>query len=180
LAASGDTPALDGQGTSSNSYKLATPEALAWFMVKVKSTPNSSATIMRDISLVGTKATGSADDYVEAGTTSEEALLWPMIGSYYGGGTFDGGGHTVSGVRVNRTSSYTGFFGNAYNATIKNLTLADGSITSTGSATGGIVGISYAKQPGGNLLIENCTSALTVKGASIVAGILGGGESRGI
>ena len=53
-------------------------------------------------------------------------------------GTYDGGGHTVSGIVLNR-DDYTGFFGSAYGATIRNLKLqvadnGNGGFATTGGA----------------------------------------------
>ena len=60
-------------------------------------------------------------------------------------GTFDGGGHTVSGIRIYKggsdstTDSYQGLFGVVYRGTVKNVTLADIRITGY-HFTGGVVG----------------------------------------
>ena len=53
-------------------------------------------------------------------------------------GTFDGDGHTVSGMFINTTSSHNGLFGNS-SGTIENLTVAD-SWVSGGKYTAGVVG----------------------------------------
>ena len=46
-------------------------------------------------------------------------------------GTFDGGGHTIRGLRVNTSEEYAGLFGILNNATIKNLTLSGATVTTT-------------------------------------------------
>ncbi|MBR4898100.1 MAG: hypothetical protein IKZ48_04870 [Prevotella sp.] len=58
------------------------------------------------------------------------------------GGTFDGDGHTISGIRVYMTDGigqYQGLFGHVYGGTIKNVTLADAQITGQ-YYNGGIAG----------------------------------------
>ena len=53
------------------------------------------------------------------------------------GGIFEGAGHIVSGIYIDTSNNFTGFFG--YNqGTIKNLTIKDSYIKSTNSYTGGI------------------------------------------
>ena len=75
---------------------------------------------------------------------------YEAIGGYYGGyfrdfrGHFDGGGNTISGIRIYKGGSglandYQGIFGRTDGADIHNLTLADARITGN-SYTGGIVG----------------------------------------
>ena len=46
-------------------------------------------------------------------------------------GTFDGGGHTIRGLRVNTSEEYAGLFGYIHSATIKNLTLSGATVTTT-------------------------------------------------
>ncbi|NDW13558.1 hypothetical protein D0T50_11750 [Bacteroides sp. 214] len=93
-------------------------------------------------------------------------------------GTFDGGGHTISGVlndAGNPDYPYFGFFGFLYNeCTIKNLHVA-ANIVSEGGAIGGIIGgISIGSTA--LISIENCTMtgsiAVEGKGGSI-GGIIG-------
>ena len=44
-------------------------------------------------------------------------------------GTFDGQGYTISGIRINSGNNYQGLFSYIENGTVKNITLADASIT---------------------------------------------------
>ena len=71
-------------------------------------------------------------------------------------GTFDGNGHTIEGLYVNR-NDVAGLFGYVYAATIKNVTVEGASINSNHYA-GGIVG--WALNNTGNIkvpmIIENC------------------------
>lgn len=87
-------------------------------------------------------------------------------------GTFDGNGHTVSGLYINDTTVIKGLFGRVNNATIKNL-IVTGSVTVPKKANiGGIVG--YAS----NSTIQNCGFYGTVTaGPSNTGGVIGGGKT---
>ena len=69
------------------------------------------------------------------------------ISSHSFKGTFDGQGHTISGIRINSGYNYQGLFGIVY-GTVKNITLADASITGV-DYVGGIASMN-------NGTIENC------------------------
>ena len=76
--------------------------------------------------------------------------LWIPIGIYNDSkthfkGTFDGQGHTVSGVNVVESrKNGVGFFGKVYTGTIKNLTVVGNITTDNCNYVGGIVGHGYA------------------------------------
>lgn len=83
-------------------------------------------------------------------------------------GVFDGNNHTVSGLFINRTSHYTGFFGSANGATVKNITLEFTSVAGGGS-TGAFAGLFK----GGSA--TNCQVVLsqTISGINNVGGFIG-------
>ena len=54
-------------------------------------------------------------------------------------GTYDGGGHTISGIRISKTEDYLGLFGYVKGGTVKNIVLADARISGDDNV-GGIVG----------------------------------------
>ena len=87
-------------------------------------------------------------------------------------GTFDGQGHTISGLYVNLKKNYVGLFGHVgKGGTVKNVTLAD-SYVSGNISVGGICGWN----DGGT--VENCTSGCTVKGTgNSVGGICGSNQN---
>ena len=107
---------------------------------------------------------------------------WTPIGTYSSKpfqGTFDGLGHTISGLFDNNTSSaakYTGLFGyvSGTNATvsIKNVGVEDSYFRVT-SYAGGIVGLVH--NGSGVLNIENVYNASTfyIKGSGLVGGLIG-------
>lgn len=101
---------------------------------------------------------------------------WTPIGNYTAGnqiyyeGTFDGGGHTISGLNVTGEFVYAGLFGTVKDGTIKSLTVA-GKVSPSNPQciVGGIVG--YAS----NAVIKNCSNHCSVTGrtTSIIGGIAG-------
>ncbi len=70
-------------------------------------------------------------------------------------GTFDGCGHTVSGIRIRASNDYKGLFGYISGGTVKNVTLSDSRITGC-QYVGGIVGLNY------HGTVENCHATATV------------------
>ncbi len=97
-------------------------------------------------------------------------VAWPFCG------TFDGGGHTISGLKTVRPEwpaedmpRYNqALFGYVENAVIKNLTVR-GSVASEYDNAAGLV----ASFKGDRGLISNCVSEVEVKGKSFVGGIVG-------
>ena len=107
-----------------------------------------------------------------ADITLPENYMWPQIGSTSAPfkGNFDGGGHTVSGVKIDDTASADqGFFGYVTGGSIHDLTV-EGSITGS-SATGGIVGHITS----GDEIVEitDVTSRMNVTGTNNTGGIVG-------
>lgn len=91
------------------------------------------------------------------------------------GGTFDGNGHTISGLNITGDGSYVGLFRYVQRgALVKNLTVK-GTVSPAGSAeyVGGIVGSNS-----GN--ITGCTFEGSVKGINYVGGISGINENSGL
>lgn len=84
---------------------------------------------------------------------------WIPIGTGSGNsfkGTFNGGGHSITGLHIDSESDYVGLFGYCYEATIKNL-----------SVTGRVSGKSYVGIIVGSAngcTMENCESYGSVKG----------------
>ena len=82
-------------------------------------------------------------------------------------GTFDGNGHTVSGLYFNREiQSYVGLFGQTFTgATVQNVGVID-SYFNGDYYIGGVVGIN-------NAAVENCYSTGSVSGMAFVGGLVG-------
>ena len=78
----------------------------------------------------------------EDGAASGTPDSWTPIGSqtHPYGGTFDGAGHTISGIYINTTeATYQGFFGYTEGATIQNVGVVNSYINAN-NYVGGIVG----------------------------------------
>jgi len=90
------------------------------------------------------------------------------------GGTFDGGGHTISGLALSAKLSPAGLFGVVQEgAEVRNLTLS-GSVTPAGDGwrTGGIAGENRGR-------IANCSFIGTVAGQDSVGGVAGRNMASG-
>ena len=98
---------------------------------------------------------------------------WTPIGTnFYNSytGTFDGGGHTITGLTVTTNDQYVGLFGRLGKAgTVKNVVMEGVQITSNHSLgyAGGVAGFSW----GGT--IENCSVSGSVSGTVSVGGVVG-------
>ena len=98
---------------------------------------------------------------------------WTPIGTDYDNsykGTFDGGGHTITGLTVTTNDEYVGLFGYLNRAgTVKNVVMEGVQITSNqiyGGSIGGVVGSSWG-------IIENCSVSGSVSGTVYVGGVAG-------
>ena len=85
-------------------------------------------------------------------------------------GTFDGGGHTITGLTVTTNDEYVGLFGHLNRAgTVKNVVMEGIQITSNqinGGCIGGVVGFSRGT-------IENCSVSGSVSGTVYIGGVVG-------
>ena len=98
---------------------------------------------------------------------------WTPIGTDYDNsykGTFDGGGHTITGLTFTTNDKYAGLFGWLNKAgTVKNVVMEGVQITSNqiyGGSIGGVVGSSWGT-------IENCSVSGNVSGTVYVGGVVG-------
>ncbi len=146
-----------GGGTADSPYEIPNLEALEAFRNYVNARKGSGEyfELTADIDM--------------SGKYGDKKASWTPIGSYNKefNGTFDGDGHTISGLYINTTDDYQGLFGAVdKDCTIKNLgvrgTVAGGFYTS------GIVGyVEYGT-------IENCKNDCAVSGKTLVGGVAGG------
>ena len=159
---------ITGSGTETDPYQINTAEGLKWFRDKVNDAKTEEET---KICAVLTAAIDLNNE------------PWTPIGNFTEGnqiyyeGTFDGGGHTISGLNVTGNFRYAGLFGTVKDGTIKSLTVA-GKVSPSNSQciVGGIVG--YAS----NAVIKNCSNHCSVTGrtTSIIGGIAGFNSSGAI
>ena len=110
-----------------------------------------------------------ADGSLNTGTFTE----WTPIGNRSAdqyrsfSGTFDGNGHSISGIYINGTSDYQGLFGEVgLFGTVKNVTVSDSYIKGR-QYVGGVVGVNS------NSIVQNCHNSGTVSGGDYVGGVVG-------
>ena len=124
---------------------------LAWNEVAQKDR-SINCTLNADIDLTG-------KDWMPIGTSSGNSYT----------GTFDGGGHTITGLTVTTNDQFVGLFGYLNSAgTVKNVVMEGIQITSNHmfGCTGGVVGYSWGT-------IENCSVSGSVSGTMCVGGVVG-------
>ena len=105
---------------------------------------------------------------------------WTPIGIDYNHqytGTFNGGGHTITGLTVTGSDQYVGLFGHiGSGGTVKDVTLEEVKIESNNdmSAVGGVAGRSYGT-------LENCSvsGSVSVSGTNSIAGGVVGYQTGG-
>ena len=97
---------------------------------------------------------------------------WTPIGTSFDNsytGTFDGGGHTITGLTITTKDQFVGLFGSIGNAgTVKNVMMEGVQITKNHSSgfAGGVAGYSDGT-------IENCSVSGSVSGTVYVGGVVG-------
>ena len=157
---------ITGSGTETDPYQISTAAGLKWFRDKVNDAKTEEET---KICAVLTAAIDLNNE------------PWTPIGNYTEGnkiyyeGTFDGGGHTISGLNVTDNFRCASLFGAVKGGTIKNLTVA-GNVSHNYYSTaldchvGGIVGGALDAAT-----IENCSNNCSVTGGSgdYIGGIAG-------
>ena len=153
---------ITGSGTETDPYQINTAEGLKWFRDKVNDAKTKEET---KICAVLTAAIDLNNE------------PWTPIGNFTEGnkiyyeGTFDGGGHTISGLNVTGKFRCASLFGAVKGGTIKNLTVA-GNVSHNYSSTGldchvgGIVGSALDAAT-----IENCS--VTGGSGDFIGGIAG-------
>ncbi|MBR4727597.1 MAG: hypothetical protein IK080_06870 [Clostridia bacterium] len=155
---------LQGSGTPEDPYQIGNYADLKAFAAAV----NGGETALCAEITENITAKNSLDDL-------DFATDWIPIGDNSNAyvGTFDGQGHTVTGLSTpsDNDGSYVGLFGLiGGSGIVKNLDLIDASIVGS-LFVGGIAGNSLGT-------IQNCSSAVTVTGESYVGGIAGAGNGQ--
>ena len=147
-------------------YQIYTADDLKEFAVIVNGTDSipadsdADARLMNDIDL--------KDVCGENVGESGQSVSWAPIGSDSSrySGTFNGDGHTISGLYINNSrADYQGLFGYVgTGGTVKDLSVS-------GSVSGHLYVGGIAGQNGGNVI--NCTFSGSVSGVSTVGGVVG-------
>ena len=144
-----------GNGTAENPYQISSLENLHWISLY---DGNWSLHYIQ-----------TAD--IDASSTSswDGGSGWEPIGDYIGlhfSGSYNGNGHRITGLYINRDSNHQGLFAYILDGTISNLVLTDLNITGSEN-TGGIAGII------GRAGISNCYCTGTINGYDYVGGLAG-------
>ena len=166
LQANAEDNALSGTGKQEDPYKIYRAIDLKNFRDIVNGANNQTADtdahakLMNNINL--SSVCGPTLD-------SGQPVSWTPIGNSESTaytGTFDGDGHTISGLYINNsTANDQGLFGYVYGGTVQNLTVS-GSVNSSGDYVGGIVGNNSGT-------FENCAFTGSVSGDWYVGGVVG-------
>ena len=149
-----------GSGTAADPYQISTAEDLISMAQKVNKLGE-----------------GSSAYYILTNNIDLSGSEWTPIGTEADPfkGTFDGNGHTVSGIRINRPNDGDqGLFGYSYSATIKNVGVINADIKGSENV-GGICGYSYYDANSAATYIENCYFTGEISGMGSVGGICGEG-----
>jgi hypothetical protein len=179
-------PPSGGAGTVGSPYIIATLNDLNWIATQVNAVTDYSYVFS------GTYFIQTAD--IDASSTS----TWFSNGSggYYGwkpigfydmvnsqgssfSGIYDGQGHTISGLYINRLElGCVGVFGQVSAGTIKNLGITGASITGGGTSNGAYVG-ALAGYLYEGVIMDNCYSTGSVSGYDVVGGLIGQDDGSG-
>ena len=161
------------------------------YTVSLAAAKDLGYTIESDGSYTVTSADGlmHVADLVNGGKTDINITLdknidltgkgWTPIGTSFDNsykGTFDGGGHTITGLTVTTNDQFVGLFGYLNRAgMVKNVVMEGIQITSNHmfGCTGGVVGYSWGT-------IENCSVSGSISGTDCVGGVVGSQKAGSI
>lgn len=157
---SGATPTFSGSGTASDPYLIKSADEMHALAMAVNAGSKYSGSFFK---LAADIDFSSAGSYRPIGISA----------TYYFDGTFDGDGHTLSNISIQRgASDYTGLFGYAgANSTIKNINVKTGYILTFGKFAAFIAGYTLGS-------ISNCNVSGNINTTGdYCGGITGNGRS---
>ena len=152
--------AADADISTGAAYKISTEESLRAFATAVKADDGNGTYAHAGVTLY------LAGDIALTGTWTPVGSTATYVGDFFAG-TFDGCGHTISGLNVQGSTANQGLFAAINKATIRNLNVSGTVSCGTKNYVGGIVG----KVQAGT--IENCSFSGSVTGG-YTGGIAGG------
>ena len=152
--------AADADISTGTAYKISTEESLRAFAAAVKADDGNGTYNLSGVSFY------LAGDIALTGTWTPVGSTTVYFGDFFAG-TFDGCGHTISGLNVQGSTANQGLFAAINKATIRNLNVSGTVSCGTKNYVGGIVG----KVQAGT--IENCSFSGSVTGG-YTGGIAGG------
>ena len=161
-----DAPSLE-----SGVYQITTAKQLAWmaYMVNTNATyATYSYALAADIDISGIEWTPIGNKVV----ANQTVTVTKGAGVF--SGSFDGGGHAISGLTITTGANCSGLFGVSAGGSISNVTIQNPSV-SGGVLTGALLGYS-GKTTGytGGTTLTNCTvSGGSVEGTGETGGLVG-------
>lgn len=158
--------AADADISTGAAYKISTEESLRAFAAAVKADDGNGTYAHAGVTLY------LAGDIALTGTWTPVGSTATYVGDFFAG-TFDGCGHTISGLNVQGSKVNQGLFAAINKATIRNLNVSGTVSSGTKNYIGGIVG----KVQAGT--IENCSFSGSVTGG-YTGGIAGGLNSNNV
>ena len=158
--------AADADISTGTAYKISTEESLRAFAAAVKADDGNGTYAHAGVTLY------LAGDIALTGTWTPVGSTATYVGDFFAG-TFDGCGHTISGLNVQGSTVNQGLFAAINKATIRNLNASGTVSCGTKNYVGGIVG----KVQAGT--IENCSFSGSVTGG-YTGGIAGGLNSNNV
>ena len=163
-----------GDGTAANPYQISTAAELYWFAQQVNSGETGiNAVLTADITIqtitYGDDGNPANADDLTQWTPICGKKIWPKDYTKYTG-TFDGQGHSISGLYYNGGGDYAGLFGYVgRDGRVQNVKVTDSYISNSEGTdrTGGVCGHN-------NGTITNCCNTGAVTGSHRVGGVCGG------
>jgi len=143
VAASLTVPDWTGSGTDADPWRIYYTSQMDLLAERVNSGTTFAGQFFRvcaDLIYDSTDLYIDGGNYVPVGTTKGKSFM----------GSFDGDGHTISGIRINKPDDMLGIFASVENGEVKNITLSDSHIFGS-YYIAGIVGIAID-----NTLVTNC------------------------
>ena len=172
-----ETNYFGGSGTESDPYLISNAEQLALMNNQVNQGVNTSCYF----SLIDDILLNDMTDFQDWNVNPPQNN-WVPIGNENCkfSGTFDGNGHTITGLYINSKSTGNGLFGVTKKATIKNLTVKNAYINcSEQEANGALVG--WASDFYNKTTITNCSAKdVIVKGGDWTGALVGRTSGGGI
>ena len=157
-----------GADTSAGAaYKISTEESLRAFAAAVKADDGKGTYSLSGVSFY------LANDIALTGAWTPVGNGVSAVKDFFAG-TFDGCGHTISGLNVQSSTANQGLFAAINQATIRSLNVSGVVSCGTKNYIGGIVG----KVQAGT--IENCSFSGSVTGGGHTGGIAGGLNSNNV
>ena len=158
---------LLGDGSESNPYQIKTKENLYWFAEQVNNRNIHYTNAILVDNIIVNEDVLNPDGSLKSTNPAEELIPWTPIESFVD--TFDGQGHTISGLYFNDiNTNFGGLFSDlwSYWAVVKNIGVID-SYFYGDSYIGGVCGYILSGT------IENCYSKSTVSGDIGIGGVCG-------